>query len=307
MDSLEFPVLETMAQSEEKSHHKNGSAPSSSNVDQLSPLQHDSFYGSRGGSQSHIPRGRSHSHYSHARSRSHRAASIHSRYGSQLGDSQVDQLKIAFNLFDKDHNGQITASELQTVLKTLGQNVTKEETEEMMATVDMNKDGNLEFTEFVTMMENRIFLPSNTTEYQDAFKFFDKNGDGTIDFNELKDVLLSLGEDFKDSDIQDMIDEADMTGSGTVDFLEFIKMMPSNIQDNYELCVDREAKAGNRVDNNDSVLHEAHEPQESGLSPEPESQTQTGTVNRQESTITGTDIPTLQEHDTAIIYSEESR
>ena len=100
----------------------------------------------------------------------------------------MDQLKIAFNLFDKDHNGQITVGELQTVLKTLGQNVTKEEAEEMMATVDNNNDGLLDFSEFVLMMENRIFLPSNTTEYQDAFKFFDKNGDGTIDFHELKGI-----------------------------------------------------------------------------------------------------------------------
>eukprot|EP00486_Rosalina_sp_Unknown_P002051 CAMPEP_0201566182 /NCGR_PEP_ID=MMETSP0190_2-20130828/5773_1 /ASSEMBLY_ACC=CAM_ASM_000263 /TAXON_ID=37353 /ORGANISM="Rosalina sp." /LENGTH=222 /DNA_ID=CAMNT_0047984535 /DNA_START=21 /DNA_END=689 /DNA_ORIENTATION=+ len=165
----------------------------------------------------------------------------HQRVESSLGSQQVEQLKIAFNLFDKDHNGAIDQNELQTVLKTLGQNISKEETEEMMSSVDINNDGEIDFNEFVEMMENRMFLPSNTMEYQDAFKFFDKNGDGVIDFNELKDVLLSLGEEFTAQDIQDMIDEADTTGNGKVEFHEFIKMMPKNMQENFEKCKERES------------------------------------------------------------------
>merc|ERR1712087_1093555 len=148
----------------------------------------------------------------------------------------------AFNLFDSNHNGAIDRNEMQTVLKTLGQNISQEETEDMMASVDLNNDGEIDFAEFVQMMENRMFLPSNTLEYQDAFKFFDKNGDGAIDFSELKDVLLSLGEDFAEQDIHDMIDEADLSGTGKVGFDEFILMMPANMQENYQKCLQREAK-----------------------------------------------------------------
>mmetsp|Transcript_19092 Transcript_19092/g.30272 ORF Transcript_19092/g.30272 Transcript_19092/m.30272 type:complete len:234 (-) Transcript_19092:67-768(-) len=165
---------------------------------------------------------------------------LHERFNSSLGTQQLDQLKVAFNLFDKDHNGRIDLNELQTVLKTLGQNMSKEETEEMMSSVDINDDGEIDYEEFVQMMENRMFLPSNTMEYQDAFKFFDKNGDGFIDFTELKDVLLSLGEEFTEQDIQDMVDEADTTGNGKVDFDEFIKMMPSNMQENFVKCKQRD-------------------------------------------------------------------
>eukprot|EP00483_Globobulimina_turgida_P005108 UN05118 len=164
----------------------------------------------------------------------------HLRMNSTLGGQQVGQLKIAFNLFDKDQNGVIDLDELQTVLKTLGQNIGKQEIEDMIASVDQDDDGKIDFDEFITMMENRMFLPSNTFEYQDAFKFFDKNGDGFIDFNELKDVLLSLGEEFTNQDIQDMIDEADTTGNGKVEFDEFINMMPSNMQFNFEKCKERE-------------------------------------------------------------------
>jgi len=175
-------------------------------------------------------------------------SSLHMRFDSAMGSQQLEQLKIAFALFDKDHNGRIDIIELQTVLKTLGQNISKEEAEEMMSSVDINHDGEIDFNEFVQLMENRMFLPSNTLEYQDAFKFFDKNGDGYIDFNELKDVLLSLGEEFTEQDIQDMIDEADTTGNGKVEFGEFIKMMPTNMQDNYDKCKERENASSKPAD-----------------------------------------------------------
>ena len=97
------------------------------------------------------------------------------------------------------------------------------------------------------------------------------------------DVLLSLGEDFKDSDIQDMIDEADLTGSGTVDFLEFIKMMPDNIQENYTKCVDRE-KDG------DSILQEAEEPLDDDDGDEDQEESESD------------DNPMLEATDTAIIH-----
>ena len=45
-----------------------------------------------------------------------------------------------------------------------------------------------------------------------------------------------------------MIDEADTTGNGKVEFDEFIKMMPKNMQENFEKCKERESKKANEVD-----------------------------------------------------------
>jgi len=44
----------------------------------------------------------------------------------------------AFNLFDKDGNGQVTKQELKAVLLTLGKNPTDEEVQEMITSVDSN-------------------------------------------------------------------------------------------------------------------------------------------------------------------------
>ena len=45
----------------------------------------------------------------------------------QLTEEQIAEFKDAFSLFDKDGDGTITAKDLGTVIKSLGQNPTEEE------------------------------------------------------------------------------------------------------------------------------------------------------------------------------------
>ena len=51
------------------------------------------------------------------------------------------ELREAFSLFDKDGSGTISNEELEVVMKSLGQNPTEEELEEMIKEVDV--DGRL--------------------------------------------------------------------------------------------------------------------------------------------------------------------
>lgn len=50
------------------------------------------------------------------------------------------------------------------------------------------------------------------------YRVFDKNGDGFITSDELKNVMTNLGEKLSDEEIEDMIKEADLNGDGKVDF-----------------------------------------------------------------------------------------
>ena len=49
-------------------------------------------------------------------------------------------------------------------------------------------------------------------EYRDAFKFFDKDGNGYITTRELGAIMRSLGQNPTEIELQDMVNEVDYDG-----------------------------------------------------------------------------------------------
>uniref|UniRef100_A0A6U4FEE5 Uncharacterized protein n=1 Tax=Phaeomonas parva TaxID=124430 RepID=A0A6U4FEE5_9STRA len=69
-----------------------------------------------------------------------------------LNKNLVEHLLQAFKLFDRDSDGQITAEELDQVLRSFGQTPTPEELQAMISVVDTDGDGSVDFQEFVEMI-----------------------------------------------------------------------------------------------------------------------------------------------------------
>ena len=63
-----------------------------------------------------------------------------------------DKLQLAFNLFDRDGGGTISASELKEVLG-VGKNIEEKVWNEIIMEADANGDGEISFLEFKTMMK----------------------------------------------------------------------------------------------------------------------------------------------------------
>lgn len=79
----------------------------------------------------------------------------HEKEGGVMGNEEVD-LKEAFDVFDKDNDGLISVEELALVLTSLGLREGRkiEECKEMIKKVDMDGDGMVNFNEFKRMMMN---------------------------------------------------------------------------------------------------------------------------------------------------------
>jgi len=67
---------------------------------------------------------------------------------------RVQDLKDAFNMFDRDGNGSISPSELHHVLTSLQEHCTLGDCHNMIKDVDSNGDGQVSFDEFMAMMTN---------------------------------------------------------------------------------------------------------------------------------------------------------
>uniref|UniRef100_A0A8C4NMR1 Calmodulin 2 n=1 Tax=Eptatretus burgeri TaxID=7764 RepID=A0A8C4NMR1_EPTBU len=142
----------------------------------------------------------------------------------------------AFSLFDKDGDGTITTKELGTVMRSLGQNPTEAELQDMINEVDADGNGTIDFPEFLTMMARKMKDADGEEEVREAFRLnvflhyvrgwcLDRMGIGFISAAELRHVMTNLGEKLTDEEVDEMIREADIDGDGQVNYEEFITMM----------------------------------------------------------------------------------
>ena len=145
----------------------------------------------------------------------------------QLSNEQISEFKEAFSLFDKDGDGTITTKELGTVMRSLGQNPTEAELQDMINEVDQDGSGTIDFPEFLTLMARKMQDSDSEEEIKEAFRVFDKDGNGFISAAELRHVMTNLGEKLTDEEVDEMIREADVDGDGQINYEEFVKMMMS--------------------------------------------------------------------------------
>ncbi|XP_062004634.1 calmodulin-like protein 11 isoform X2 [Rosa rugosa] len=118
--------------------------------------------------------------------------------GDVLSEEQIAEFQDAFCLFDKDGDGCITIEELATAIKSVDQNPTAEELQNMISEVDIDGNGTIEFGEFLNVMVTKM---------------------------KLRNVMINLGERLTDEEVEQMIREADLDGDGLVNYEEFVRMM----------------------------------------------------------------------------------
>lgn len=109
--------------------------------------------------------------------------------------------------------GTMATKDLGTVMRSLGQNPTEAELQDMINEVDADGNGTIDFPEFLSLQARKMKDTDTEEELVEAFKVFDRSGTGYISISELRHVMTNLGEKLSDEEIDEMIREADVDGS----------------------------------------------------------------------------------------------
>ncbi|KAI5082863.1 hypothetical protein GOP47_0002606 [Adiantum capillus-veneris] len=144
-----------------------------------------------------------------------------------LTAEQIQEFKEAFDLFDKKRDGSIATTDLGTVMRSLGQNPTEAELQDMTREVDPQAKGTVDFGDFLPLMARKMKDTDSEEELKEAFKVFDKDRNGFISAPELRHVMTNLGEKLTDEEVDEMIREAGIDPEGRVNYDEFVKMLLS--------------------------------------------------------------------------------
>jgi len=142
-----------------------------------------------------------------------------------LAQETLEEYKEAFNLFDRNGDGSITTGELGTVMRALGQNPTEAELADMINSIDTDGNGVITFIEFVKLMVSKSRNADSEEELMEAFKVFDRNGDGYVNAAELRHVLTHIGEKLDEDEVDDLLREADVDGEGQIKYADFVKIL----------------------------------------------------------------------------------
>ena len=149
---------------------------------------------------------------------------IQMNYAYSIGD--YSRVVALINKFDKDKDGSITAKELVNVIESLfGQRPSMDEISAMIKEVDLNADGKIGLDEFMTLMEKNSPDTQTEEEVINAFRVFDKEGNGLIATAELKHIMMTIGDKMTEEEADEMIHEADIDDDGVINYEEFVRMM----------------------------------------------------------------------------------
>lgn len=71
------------------------------------------------------------------------------RYNLSKNSMTTDDIINAFEMFDRNHDGTLTINEFKHILMDLGEKFSEEEVNEIIEDIDLNKDGKIDYKEFV--------------------------------------------------------------------------------------------------------------------------------------------------------------
>merc|ERR1711871_1263117 len=143
----------------------------------------------------------------------------------QLNEDQIKILRETFMALDNNGDGQLTVNEMKEGIKKAGLKEIPADLQQIMEDVDSDGSGVIDYTEFLAAtLDKRLYLQEDVC--WSAFRVFDRNGDGKISQEELKQVVQSGEvEDVATRAMAELMQEIDDNGDGVIDFQEFMKMM----------------------------------------------------------------------------------
>jgi len=140
---------------------------------------------------------------------------------TDVGEIKEDDLKAIFHEFDLNGDGYIQKNELRAVMEKMGQSPTEDELDAMFNAADQDRDGNIDFREFLTIARaNPLSLSLKA-----VFEELDVDGDGHITKSELRIAFQRMGHSLTDQEIKSIYKHVDTNNDGKINFQEFCEMM----------------------------------------------------------------------------------
>jgi calmodulin len=158
---------------------------------------------------------------------------------SPFSPSLLSSYQCAFSLFDDSGSGWISTSEVTTLIRALGFNLTEERFQCLINQLDKTGDGRMDFPTVHEILV-RIKSENNENEQNDkqitreqltsAFHWFDLSRSGKMPVEQFVELLRNYGEPFSLDDVTNLLREVEIDGDGRIDIQLFLDSVLSSSQ-----------------------------------------------------------------------------
>lgn len=146
-----------------------------------------------------------------------------------LSESQVNELKTAFSMLDKNKDGRVNLCEMKTMLCNLGIPIEDCVVEALINQASEREEGLVSEEEFLDWMASQEEIGGQEDDIMEdllaAFRVFDKDGNGYITRDELKMAMDLIGETVTEAQLDDMLKASDIDHDGRINYEEFVKIL----------------------------------------------------------------------------------
>jgi len=150
----------------------------------------------------------------------------------KLNREEIVDYKEVFKLFDVDGSGAISKTEMHDVLKRFGYDISEQSVQKLIKDglkKAGNRDGKIDFEFCLDIMNNApdgmVTDGDGEVELKLAFDSIDRDKSGTINFNEIENLMRQCGLSISEEEINIVMKMFDSNKDGILDFEEFQELL----------------------------------------------------------------------------------
>jgi calcium-binding protein CML len=143
-------------------------------------------------------------------------------------DLQEERLKLmrqVLDLYDPNDEGTVQTKDISKILKAMGRTLDNEDEQNFREAADPESTGVISKDNFLETVEAMFSLPKESVnELLEAFKVFDVRNTGKISVKNFKNVLVKIGQDFNENEVDEILKYIDVDRDGNININDFIQV-----------------------------------------------------------------------------------